>query len=218
MIDVATFGLVAVALVLLFAGATLSIYGIATLGMLIGGGGGYLVAPTVGAAVGLEGTLATAAGVTAGVLAGVLAAYLLFSVAVAAVSVLFGAYLGMFELAPHVMDGVWYVEWAAALALGLVAGFLGLVMTRSAMIFVTSFAGAALASRAVTLAELEAARTAAAVDPLQFELADPAFLALFVLGVLTQFGLFRFGYVTGVVAFLPGARMLRDGGRKGAGG
>ena len=70
----------------------------------------------------------------------------------------------------------------------------------------TAFIGAALAARELTPASLAAAADGVTVEPLLFDVTAPAFLAVFVLGALSQFGLFRFGYVTTLVGMLPGAR------------
>jgi hypothetical protein len=49
------------------------------------------------------------------------------------------------------------------------------------------------------------------VEPLLFDPTALPFLAVFVLGVLSQFGLFKFGYVTTLVGLLPGARRWTAG-------
>lgn len=210
MIDPIAVGLVLVGLVLLFAGATLSSYGVGALGFGVGAGGGYLLGPTIGAVAGLDGLVATTAGVAVGAVAGVVVTYLLLSVAVAAISFAVGTFLGLAVLAPVLVDAAWYLEWPAALAIGLAAALFGLVMTKTATILVTSVVGAALATRSVTLAAFESARATTSLDPLLFDVTAVPFLALFVLGVLSQLGLFKFGYVTGVARLLPGASVLRD--------
>lgn len=220
MVDVLTLAIVAVGTVLLFAGAALSVYGVALLGAVIGGGGGYLLAPTIGAAAGVEGNAAIAAAVGVGVIAGVLISYSLLSVVVAVAGFVTGAFLGLFVVTPIFVDGAWYVEAAAALGVGILGGFLGMLMTKTTLVGVTSFLGAALASRQLAVPNLEAAANGPAIEPLLFDFADPIFLGLLVLGLLSQIGLFKFGYVTKLTAILPGARIIRNRGDndKAAGG
>lgn len=218
MVDASVIAPVAVGLVLLLAGATLSRYGVALLGAVLGAGGGYLAAPTVAGVVGVGGVVASAIGVAGGVVVGVIAAHMLLSFAVAAAGFGVGTYMGLTALAPVLVEGAWYVEWGAALLIGVGVALTGMVMTHVTMIALTSVIGAALASRAVTPGEFVAAREATSLDPLLFDASDPVFLALVVVGILTQFGLLKLGYVGRVIALLPGARMTRDRGEKGAGG
>jgi hypothetical protein len=79
------------------------------------------------------------------------------------------------------------------------------------MIIITSFIGAALASRIVTFENLQTAQSEVTLDPIVFDPAAPIFLGLVVLGVLSQFGLFKLGYVAKLVTWLPGAVMFTDG-------
>lgn len=196
--------------VLLFFGAVLSVYGVALLGAGLGAGGGYLFAPTIGGFVGLEGLLATAAAIPIGAIAGVMLTYLLLSFAVAAVSFLVGIYFGTALVAPAVgtagLAGI-----GVGVAVGLLAAAVGSIMTKTTMILITSAMGAALVSRQLTLRALEAAQSELAVEPLVFE-PEPLFVGLFALGVLSQLGLFKLGWVAKLVAVLPGARRLRDRG------
>ncbi|WIV66923.1 phosphate ABC transporter permease [Natrialbaceae archaeon AArc-T1-2] len=210
MIDPVSVGLVLAGLVLLFAGATLSSYGVGALGLGLGGSGGYLFGPAVGAAVGLDGLVATAVGVVVGAVAGVVVTYLLLSVAVATVSFVVGTFLGLAVFSPVLAGGAWYLEWPVAIGTGLAAALLGLVMTKTATILVTALVGSALATRSVTLSALESAQATGSLDPLLFDVTAVPFLALFILGVLSQLGLFKFGYVTSVAKLLPGASVLRD--------
>lgn len=212
MVDVLTLALVAAGAVLLFAGAALSVYGVALLGAVLGGGGGYLVAPTIGGIAGLEGTAATAAAVGVGMILGVVISYSLLSMVVAFAGFVTGSFLGLFVVSPVLVDGAWYVEGAAAIGVGIVGAFLGMFMTKTTLVGVTSFFGAALASRQLTLAEFEAAANGPAIEPLLWDFADPLFLGLLVLGLLSQVGLFKFGYVTKLTAILPGARVIRNRG------
>lgn len=214
MIDLVSVILFVVAIVLLFAGATLASYGVGIVGALFGAGGGYLLAPTVASTAGMGATVATVVAIPLGAAAGILVTYFVLSFAVAAVSFVVGIALGLSVLAPILVSGPFYVEWGVAIVIGLLAGMLAMMMTKTAMIFVTAFAGATLASGSLTRSDFETAQAATSVDPLVFDATAPIFLALFVLGVLSQFGLFKFGYVTRVVAMLPGAKALRDRGEK----
>lgn len=197
--------------VLLLSGAALSIYGVGGMGLLLGGGGGYLVAPTIGGLIGLAGAPATAAAVGLGALAGLVVTYALLSMAVAAIAFVVGAYVGLVVAEPLVGAGSLLVSIPVALGVGIAAAFLGTLLTRTTMIVVTSFVGAALASRTVTPAAFEQAQADVVLDPLLFDPASPVFLGLFVLGVLSQFGLFKLGYVAKLVTWLPGAILFEDG-------
>ncbi|WP_290815237.1 phosphate ABC transporter permease [Halovivax sp.] len=218
MIDATVVAPVAIGAVLLIAGATLSRYGVALMGALLGAGGGYLAAPTVGAAIGVGGVAASAVGIAAGIVVGVVAAHLLLSVAVAAIGFGVGTYIGLTILAPVLVDGAWYVEWGAAVGIGVAVALAGMVLTHTTMIVLTSVIGAALTSRSLTLEAFEEARAATSVDPLLLDAADPIFLGLVVVGLSVQIGLLKLGYVGRLVARLPGAAMGRDRGEKGAGG
>lgn len=213
MVDGTMIGLLVAGAVLLFAGAALSTYGVALLGAIVGGGGGYLFAPTVAGAIGVSGPVSTAAAVGLGLILGALLAYSLLSVAIAATSFVVGAYLGLLVLAGMLVDGPTYMEWLVAVGIGFGAAVLGLIFTKTMLIITTAAGGAALLSRSVTMTELQEAQTTLSADPLLFELSIP-FLGLFVLGVLWQFGLFRFGYVARIATLLPGARVLRNRGDK----
>lgn len=198
--------------VLLFFGAVLSVYGVALLGAAVGAGAGYLVAPTIGGVVGLQGGLATLVAIPVGALAGVLITYLLLSLAVAAVSFVVGAYFGMIAIAPALGNTGTVPAIGTALAVGLVAAVLGSLLTKTMMVFITSAMGSALVSRQLTISGLRTAQSDLVLDPLIFEPTAPLFLGLFALGVLSQFGLFKLGWVTEIVARLPGARQLRNRG------
>ncbi|MFC4437830.1 MULTISPECIES: phosphate ABC transporter permease [Natrialbaceae] len=208
MIDGVAIGLVLGGVVLLFSGAALSVYGVVILGLFLGGGGGYLVGPSVGGALGLEGVAAAGAPVLLGALAGGLLGYLLLSAAVALMSFVVGTILTMAVVAPAVLEQQWYLEWGVALAAGLVAAFLGMLLTKWTMVVITAIVGAAFASRSLTLEQFAAAQQSLTLDPLLFEVTSPPFLGLVALGVLSQFGLFKFGYVTRIARLLPGATVL----------
>lgn len=205
--------LVAAGAVLLFAGAALSVYGVGLLGALLGGGAGYLAAPTIGGWLGIGGGIgAVAAAVAIGVVVGVVVAYSLLSMVVAAAGFVVGVFLGQFVVTPLLVDGPFYVEWGATLGVGIVCGFFGMMFTKTSLIGITSFLGSALAARQLTMADFRAAADGPSIDPLLFDYADPIFLVLLVLGALSQIGLFKLGYVTKITALLPGADVLTDRG------
>lgn len=210
MVDLLGVAVILAGLVLLFAGAALSVYGVAVLGAVVGGGAGYLFAPTVGGAVGLEGVLAAVAATGIGVLVGVVLSYVLLSMAVAALSFVVGTYAGLVAAPVFLGEGAGMVAYLAALVVGGIAAMLGSFLTRTVLVLVTSFVGATLASGSLTLADVADAGEGLVLDPLLFDVASPVFLALFAVGVLVQFGLFKLGYVTRLVAVLPGASRVRD--------
>ncbi len=213
MIALADLALVGGGVLLLFAGSALSVYGVVLLGTMLGGSGGYLFGPTASAAIGLDGLAAAVGPIALGAVGGGLAGYLLLSAAVAATSFVVGTFVGATALAPLFVDGQWYVEWGAAIAVGVAGAVLGLVLTRSMLGPLTAFVGAAFASRSVTLAEFDAAREALHPGPLLFDVLSPVFLVLLVVGALTQAGLFKFGYVTWIARLLPGWKALPGGWR-----
>ena len=200
--------------VLLIGGAALSIYGVALLGLLVGGAGGFLLAPTVGPILGLEGIVATAAATGLGVVVGVVLSYVLLSVAIAALSFVAGTFAGIVVLGALFPDLSPFLLYPAAIVIGGIAAALGSFLSKTVLVIVSSFVGATLLSGSITLADLEAAGTQVSVEPLVFDVASPIFLGLFVLGILLQFGIFKLGYVTKIAAVLPGASVLRDRGEE----
>lgn len=197
--------------VLLFSGAALSVYGAALLGAVLGGGGGYLVAPTIAGAAGIEGAAGVALAVGAGAVVGVGITYVLLSMAIAAMAFVVGIYLGVVLVDPVVGGDSLLITIAAGVGTGIGLAFLGMFLTRTTMVIITSFIGAALASRSITLEGItDAAEGFPTLDGLVFEATAPLFLGLFVLGVLSQFGLFKLGWVAKIVTILPGATILRD--------
>jgi hypothetical protein len=180
------------------------------MGIVLGGGGGFLVAPTVGSALGLEGIAASAAAVVIGSLVGLAITYVLLSMAIAAMGFVVGTYFGLVAVDPILGDGSLAVTVGVALGTGIAAAFLGMLLTRTTMILITSFLGAALASQSITIEAINDAANDFTMDPLVFEVQEPLFLGLFVLGILSQFGLFKLGYVTKIITLLPGATILRD--------
>lgn len=207
MVDVTALALVVAGAVILFAGAALSVYGVALLGAVVGGGSGYLLAPELG----FTATLELAAVALVGVVAGVALSYLLLSMAIGAFAFVVGSYVGATGAEWLLDDPGLLLIAVGALVAGVAAAFLATILKRTVMMFVTSFAGAALVSRSVTVEEFEEAALFDP-DPILFDLGAPLFLGLFALGVLTQLGLFKFGYVARLVTLLPGASILRDRG------
>jgi len=213
-------GLVLAGLVLVFFGAALSVYAVALLGFLIGAGGAYVVAPSVLGAVGSGGLVGLAVAVTVGGLLGAALAYVALSFATSVPSFVVGAYLGLYVVTPLFTEGGLVRYLFAALG-GVLGAVLGFTLTKFALTFVTSFVGAALASRSLTPAAFRAAREGPTVEPLLFDpltttavlgVGVPPFGVLFVLGVLSQAGLFRLGWVTRLAALLPGVgRVVGDG-------
>jgi hypothetical protein len=143
---------------------------------------------------------------------GIVVTFALLSTAIAAVSFIVGIIVGLNIIAPA-LDAGWQTELLAAFGAGIIVAGAGMFFTRSLLIIITSFIGSALASRSLTMDEFEAAQDTLRPDPIVFDLSKPLFVGLFVLGVLSQFGLFKFGYVTKLVSYLPGARVFTDRGR-----
>jgi hypothetical protein len=211
MVELIGIAVILVGLVLLFAGAALSVYGVAVLGVMVGGGVGYLFAPTIGDFLGLGELLAVVVATAIGIVAGLVAAYLLLSMAVAALSFVVGVYAGLVLLSAFV-GGDSVMIYPGALVVGIVAAALGSFLTKSVLVIVTSFVGATLVSGSLTVSAVTQASEQLTLEPLLFDVADPILLGLFALGILTQFGLFKFGYVTKLVGMLPGASVLTDRG------
>jgi len=209
---VADVGLMLAGLVLVFFGAALSVYAVALMGFLIGAGGAYVTAPAVLGAVGSDGLVGLAVAVVVGGLLGATLAYVALSFAASVPSFVVGAYVGLYVLTP-LFTGGGLVRYLVATLGGIGGAVLGFTLTKFALMFVTSFIGAALASRALPAAAFRAAREGPALEPLLFDpLAAtpllgaevPLFGALVVLGLLSQLGLFRLGWVAKLATVLPG--------------
>lgn len=196
--------------VLLCFGAALSVYGVALLGAILGGGGGFMLAPTIGGAVGASGAGATVVAVGIGAIAGVIVAYTVLSMVVAIAGFAVGSLIGLFVVTGLVgVEGL-APEAGVAIGTGLVIAFLAMFFTKTALIGITAFLGAALASTQLTVDGLETAASDVTIDPLVVAIDDPIFLGLFVLGLLTQFGLFKLGWFGKIAGVLPGAREVSD--------
>ena len=210
--ELVTIGLVLAGLVLVFFGAALSVYGTALLGFLIGAAGGYVLAPQLLGAFGAGGLVGLAAAVLAGGALGAAMAYVALSFAVSVPSFVVGAYLGLFVITPVFTDGG-LVKYLVMVVAGIAGAVVGFTLTKFALMFVTAFVGAALASGRVGVADLAAARETLSPEPILFDpLASttlagaevPVFGALFALGVLSQVGLFQLGWVTRFATVVPG--------------
>lgn len=210
MIDTATVGFILLGALLLFFGSTLSSYSVSLLGLAVGGTGGYLLGPTLASTIGITATVATAGAAIVGAILGVILSFVVLSMAVAALAFVVGSYVGLTVVAATYVDGGMWLQIPVAIGVGLVLAVVGMVFTKTTMVGLTAFLGAALASRSVTWMDLTAAHEAVHPEPLLFDVTAPIFLALFALGILSQVGLFRFGYVTKLVGLLPGVRPLRD--------
>lgn len=210
MVDLLSVVLIVAGLVLLFGGAALSVYGVALLGMAIGGGMGYLVAPTIGGLIGVDGPIVVVIVVGIGLVLGAALSHVVLSMTISILGFAVGAFFGRVVIAPALFDAAWYLDWGVGLVVGIAAAMAAVVYARTVLVIVTSALGAALASHNVTIAGLTDAQDALSLDPLSFGLFEPLFLALLILGLLAQFGLFKLGYVTKLVKRLPGASIISD--------
>lgn len=210
--ELVTIGLVLAGLVLVFFGAALSVAATSLLGFLIGAGGGYVLAPQLLGAFGASGLVGLAAAVIVGGALGAALAYVALSFATSVPAFVVGAYLGLYVITPVFTDGG-LIRYLVMVLAGVVGAVIGFTLTKIALTFITAFVGAALASGAVGLAELTAARETLSPDPILFDpLASaellgvevPLFGALFALGVLSQLGLFKLGWMTRIVGVVPG--------------
>ncbi|OYR38109.1 MULTISPECIES: phosphate ABC transporter permease [unclassified Halorubrum] len=204
-------GLVLAGLLLAFVGAAVSVYAVTLTGLLVGGGAGYLAAPSLAGVIAVDGLVLTGVAVAIGAAVGGFLAYAGLSFAVVAIGGLVGGFAGRFAVGPLYAADAAGVEGTLLLVGATLAGvavgaLFGFVLSRTTLVVSTAFIGAAFASRSLTPATLDAAAAGPSVEPLLFDVTAPAFLAVFALGALSQLGLFRFGYVTKLVGLLPGAR------------
>jgi len=204
-------GLVLAGLLLAFVGAAVSVYAVTLTGLLVGGGAGYLAAPSLVGLLAVDGLVLTSAAVAVGAAVGGFLAYAGLSFAVVAIGGLVGGFAGRFAVGPLYAADAAGIEGTLLLVGATLAGvavgaLFGFVLSRTTLVVSTAFIGAAFASRSITPATLDAAAVGPSVEPLLFDLSAPAFLAVLALGALSQLGLFRFGYVTTLVGLLPGAR------------
>jgi len=203
-------GLVLAGVLLAFVGAAVSVYAVTLTGILIGAGAGYLAAPNLVGLIAVDGLVLTGIGVLLGGAVGGFLAYAGLSFAVVGIGAVVGGFVGRFAVGPlYAADTAGFegtlLLVGATLAGVAVGALFGFVLSRTTLVVSTAFIGAALASRSLTVDTFELAATEAAVEPLLFDVSAPAFLGVFALGVLSQFGLFKFGYVTKLATLLPGA-------------
>jgi hypothetical protein len=218
--ELVNIGLILAGLVLVFFGAALSVYATALLGFLIGAGGGYVLAPQILGTFGASGPVGFAVAVIAGGALGAALAYVALSFATAVPAFVVGAYIGLYVITPVFTEGG-LVRYLVMILAGIVGAFVGFALTKFALMFITGFIGAAFASGSVSLADLVAARDDFSPEPILFDplgttplvgVEIPLFGALFVLGVLSQIGLFKLGWVTRLAAIIPGiGRVLGNG-------
>lgn len=218
--ELVNIGLILAGLVLVFFGAALSVYATALLGFIIGAGGGYVLAPQLLGTIGAGGIVGIAAAVVVGGLLGAILAYVALSFATAVPGFVVGAYIGLYVITPIFTDGG-LVRYLVMIVAGVVGAFVGFTLTKFALMFITAFIGAAFASGAIALQNFVAIRESFSLDPILFDPLGttevvgfdvPLFGALFVLGVLSQIGLFKLGWVTRFAAVIPGiGRVLGNG-------
>lgn len=198
-------GVVLVGLALALVGAAVSVYAVTLTGLVVGAGAGYVLSPHLVGVLATEAAIVTSSAVAIGGLVGAFLAYFGLKFAVIAIGAIIGGLLGGLWIGPTMLETT--IELAGAAVIGGGGGALvGFVLTRTTLVVATSLIGAAFASRSVTIADFERVQETGSIDPLLFELTHPLFLGLVVLGILTQVGLFKLGYVTKIVAILPGAR------------
>ena len=209
-------GIVLAGLLLAFVGAAVSVYAVTLTGVLVGAGAGYLAAPSLAGLIAVDGLLLTGAAAALGAAVGGFLAYAGLSFAVVAIGGLVGGFAGRFAVGPMYAADATGIEGTLLLVGATLAGvavgaLFGFVLSRTTLVVSTAFIGAAFASRSITPATLDAATAQTSVEPLLFDVTAPLFLAVLVLGALSQVGLFRFGYVTKLVGLLPGARRWTAG-------
>lgn len=205
MVELLGIALVLAGGVLLLFGAALSVYGVALLGAVLGGGAGYLVAPTIGDVIGIGGATAAVAAIGVGVVVGVIVAYAVLSMVVAIAGFAVGSLLGLYLVTDLAGVSGLLPEAGVAIGTGIVVAFLAMFLTRTALIGITAFVGAAFASTELTASGFETAAKDLTIDPLVVSVGNPVFLGLFVFGLLTQFGLFKLGWFGKIADVLPGA-------------
>ena len=204
-------GVVVAGLLLAFVGAAVSVYAVTLTGFLIGAGAGYLAAPNLVGLIAVDGLVLSGAGVLLGGAIGGFLAYAGLSFAVLVIGGTVGGFVGRFAVGPiYAADAAGFEGTAllvgATLAGVAVGALFGFVLTRTTLGVSTAFIGAALGTRSLTPEAFSTAAEELALDPILFDPTTIPFLAVFALGVLSQFGLFKLGYVTKLAGILPGAR------------
>lgn len=210
--ELVSIGLVLAGVALVFFGAALSVYATALLGFLIGAAGGYVIAPQILGTFGAAGPVGFAVAVIVGGALGAALAYVALSFATAIPAFVVGAYIGLYVITPIFTEGG-LVRYLVMILAGFVGALLGFTLTKFALMFITGFIGSAFASGAVTMESFRAVRDTFSLDPILFDplattpvvgVEVPLFGALFVLGVLSQIGLFKLGWVARLATVLPG--------------
>jgi hypothetical protein len=214
-------GLVLAGLALVFFGAALSVYATALLGLVIGAAGGYVIAPQILGSVGASGPLGFVAVVAVGGVLGAALAYVALSFATAIPGFVVGAYIGLYVITPVFTEGG-LVRYLVMILAGFVGALLGFTLTKFALVFITAFIGSAFASGSLTLSNFTEVRDTFSLDPILFDPLSttpvlgfelPLFGVLFVLGVLSQIGLFKLGWVARFATVIPGiGRVLGSNG------
>jgi len=218
--ELVSIGLILAGLALVFFGAALSVYATALLGFLIGGFGGYVIAPQLLGTLGASGPVGLAVAVIVGGGLGAALAYVALSFATSIPAFVVGAYIGLYVVTPLFTEGG-LVRYLVMILGGVVGALLGFTLTKFALMFITAFIGSAFASGSVTLSDFTAVRDTFTLDPILFDplartpivgVELPLFGILFVLGVLSQVGLFKLGWVARFATVLPGiGRVLGNG-------
>ncbi len=210
--ELVSIGLVLAGVVLVFFGAALSVYATALLGFLIGAAGGYVIAPQILGTIGAGGPVGLAVAIVVGGGLGAALAYVALSFATAIPAFVVGAYIGLYVITPIFTEGG-LVRYLVMIVAGFAGALIGFTLTKFALMFISAFIGAAFASRAVTTADITAVRDTFSVDPILFDplgttpivgVELPLFGILFALGVLSQIGLFKLGWVARFATVLPG--------------
>ena len=103
--ELVSIGLILAGLALVFFGAALSVYATALLGFLIGGFGGYVIAPQLLGTLGASGPVGLAVAVIVGGGLGAALAYVALSFATSIPAFVVGAYIGLYVVTPLFTEG-----------------------------------------------------------------------------------------------------------------
>lgn len=182
-------GLIATGLVLAFAGAALFKYTVTLIGFLSGAAGGYVVAGHLT----LEPMLL--AGVT--LVAGLAGVFLAFSL-ITTVATIPGFALGSYAAATAVglSGSTLSVESVGITVFGGLAGAAAAgLLFKKVLPILMAFVGAALVTQAWTVEAFSEAASSLDPSPVLFD-PTPVFLAIVVVGTLSQYGLVKLGWAT----------------------
>ena len=180
-------GLIVAGLVLAFAGAALFKYTVTMIGFLSGAAGGYSIAGYLT----LEPMFLAAATLVAG-LAGVFLAFSLITTVATIPGFLLGSYVA--ATAVGLSGSTLGVESIGITIFGGIAGaaVAGLLFKKVLPILM-AFVGAALVTQAWTVEAFSEAMSSLDPSPVLFD-PTPAFLAIVVVGTLSQYGLVKLGW------------------------